>query len=186
MTNVLRELKISFNDDGTVRAVKGDMWRVTIDENDVTDQKHVGTKNSFTAEELEAALPNAGLIAQVLALTAERDEAMAAKEAAETAKAAAEQTVTSLQAEFDALRNQPPEPTVPTVTALQGRLAINTVEGLRARVEAAVAAGGQNTKDFWEYALTWHRDNVLLVGLAHEVGLTDEQLDEMFAFGKTL
>lgn len=81
----------------------------------------------------------------------------------------------------------PPPPQVPIiVTALQGRLAINTVPGLRDQVEAVIEAGGQNTKDFWSVATVWHRDNPLLNSLAQALGLSSQQVDDLFGLAATL
>lgn len=73
-TERVRTLTVSFNDDGSVRAIKGDIWRITTDEQGtVIDQKHIGTKTTFTAAELSDVLPNADLTTHVAMLTAERD-----------------------------------------------------------------------------------------------------------------
>ncbi len=55
--------------------------------------------------------------------------------------------------------------------------------GLREQVESAVAQADQTTKDAWEYAKEFERDNPVLLGMAQMLGLTDEQLDTMFEIG---
>lgn len=85
------------------------------------------------------------------------------------------------QAEYDAWRSaQTAIPPVPQfVTPWQMRRALNQL-GLRAMVEAAVAAGDQDSKDGWDYALEIRRDNPLLAGMAQALGMTGAQLDDLF------
>lgn len=71
------------------------------------------------------------------------------------------------------------------LTAWQIRKVLNA-HGLREQVEAAVAQSDQNTKDAWEFASSYERDNEILIGLATALGLTSEQLDAMFVEGATL
>lgn len=66
-----------------------------------------------------------------------------------------------------------------SVTPWQMRRALNQL-GLRAMVEAAVAAGDQDARDGWEFALEIRRDNPLLAGMAQALGMTDGQLDDLF------
>lgn len=73
----------------------------------------------------------------------------------------------------------PPAPVPAEVTPLQMRRALNAA-GLRATVEAAVAADDQETKDAWEFASTIRRDNALLAGMGTALGLTTEQIDNLF------
>jgi hypothetical protein len=71
-------------------------------------------------------------------------------------------------------------PGVPqVVTPLQARKAINAA-GLRASIEAAVAASGQDAKDAWEYATEIRRDNALIASMAAGLGLTSAQIDDLF------
>lgn len=56
-----------------------------------------------------------------------------------------------------------------------------TKEGLRQQVEDTVANSNDYAlKDWWEYSLDYKRDNPILIDMAAQLGLTDEQLDEMF------
>lgn len=79
---------------------------------------------------------------------------------------------------------KPPHVTV--ITARQARLAINTAPGLRDQVEAAVAAADRDIQDYWEYSTEIHRDNPILVALAAQLGLTEQQVDDLFALARTL
>lgn len=58
--------------------------------------------------------------------------------------------------------------------------------GLRDSVEAAVANADAETKDAWQYASSFQRDDAMLNDMAVSLGLTDVQLDSMFELGVTL
>lgn len=74
----------------------------------------------------------------------------------------------------------PPAPAVPTsVSPWQMRRALNQL-GLRSTVEAAVAAADQDTKDGWEFATEFRRDNALLLGMAASLNMADQDLDDLF------
>lgn len=79
----------------------------------------------------------------------------------------------------------PVEPVPAVVTPRQIRLALNQI-GLRQTVEQAVAAGSQDLKDWWEYALDIERNNALVVGMAQQLGITEQQLDDLFKLAATL
>lgn len=57
---------------------------------------------------------------------------------------------------------------------------------LREQVEGAVAISDQETKDAWQFANEFQRDDVLLNSMANALGLTSEQVDSMFTIGVTL
>ncbi len=73
----------------------------------------------------------------------------------------------------------PPAPVPDVVTPRQIRWALNAAS-LRATVEGAIAGADQNTKDAWEFSNEVRRDNPLLNGLAAALGMSSEQLDELF------
>lgn len=88
------------------------------------------------------------------------------------------------QAAFDAWaaaqqEEAPPAPVPDVVTPRQIRWALNAA-GLRGTVEGAIAAADQNTKDAWEFSNEVRRDNPLLNGLAAALGMSSEQLDDLF------
>ncbi len=85
------------------------------------------------------------------------------------------------RADYDAWANaQVASTPVPqSVTPWQMRRALNQL-GLRAMVEAAVAAGDQDARDGWEFALELRRDNLLMASMAQALGMTDVQLDDLF------
>ena len=75
---------------------------------------------------------------------------------------------------------------VPTsVSPRQIRQAL-TRAGLRASVEAAVAAGDQDLKDWWEFSTSFERLNPQVVSMGSLLGQTDEQLDALWILGNTL
>lgn len=79
-----------------------------------------------------------------------------------------------------------PEPTCPSeVTARQLRLALNQL-GMRAAVEAYVAAGSQDLRDWWEYEVSLQRRHPLMLQAQADLGLTDAQGDAIFALAGTL
>jgi hypothetical protein len=75
----------------------------------------------------------------------------------------------------------PPAPiAVPeSVTPRQVRL-ILLQQGLLANVEAMIAQQDEATKITWEFASEFRRDDPLLLSLAQNLGLTDEQIDDFF------
>jgi hypothetical protein len=78
------------------------------------------------------------------------------------------------------------EPKVPLiVTPRQIRLALSMV-GLRASVEAGVAAGTQEMKDTWEYSTEFQRSNPMIISMASALGQSSAQLDQLFALASTL
>ena len=73
-----------------------------------------------------------------------------------------------------------------TLTPRQIRL-ILTSKGLRQQVEDLVAESNDyDLKDWWEYSLEYKRDNEILISLGVQIGLTSEQIDNMFIEGAKL
>jgi hypothetical protein len=71
-----------------------------------------------------------------------------------------------------------------TLTPRQARLALNHF-GMRDAVEQAVS-GNINFKDEWEFANEVDRNWSTLVTLSEQIGITSEQLDELFRYGSRL
>ena len=96
------------------------------------------------------------------------------------------------KAEADAILAMPPVLTVAQQRALLQPLSawqvrkVLTQLNLRTQVENAITASDQATKDAWQYANEFRRDNVLLNNMATSLGLTAAQLDNMFTVGITL
>lgn len=72
----------------------------------------------------------------------------------------------------------PPRP-VTSVTPVQGRIALLNA-GLLDAATAAVEAAGGATAIWWEYATEWERNNSLLIAMGTSLGLTLEQIDQLF------
>ena len=67
-----------------------------------------------------------------------------------------------------------------TLTPRQIRMQL-TNSGLRQQVEDIVANSNDYAlKDWWEYSLDYKRDNPILIDMATQLELTDEQIDDMF------
>jgi hypothetical protein len=61
-----------------------------------------------------------------------------------------------------------------------------TAAGLRASVEAAVAAADQDTKDWWEFATQFECDHPMVAAMATALGVSDTQLEDLWILGATL
>lgn len=69
---------------------------------------------------------------------------------------------------------------VPTaVSPRQMRQAL-TAAGLRATVEAAVAAGSQDLKDWWEFSLQIERNHPEVIAMGTALGQSEAQMDALF------
>lgn len=84
-----------------------------------------------------------------------------------------------------------PEPPAPPVVVPQSvsprqiRQAL-TRAGLRASVEAAVAAGDQDTKDWYEFATAFDRSNPVVSALGAALNVSDAQLDDLWILADSL
>lgn len=79
----------------------------------------------------------------------------------------------------------PPSPVPRSVNPWQIRRALNA-RGLRAGVEAAVAAGTQDMKDGWEFASEIRRDHPLVIEVGTILGKSSKELDDLFRTAATL
>jgi len=71
------------------------------------------------------------------------------------------------------------------VSMRQARLALLQA-GLLTSVEEAVAAGDEAGKITWEYATEVRRDDPLVTKLSAALGLTEQQLDDLFTLAYSL
>ncbi len=78
-----------------------------------------------------------------------------------------------------------PPPIPAPISPRQIRQAL-TRAGLREAVETAVLAGDQDTKDWWEFATVFERDNAQVVAMGDALGVSEQQLDELWALGASL
>lgn len=83
--------------------------------------------------------------------------------------------------------DDPPEPGpfVLTCSPWQIRKALNAT-GLRAAVDSAVSGADQTTKDAWEFAQEFRRDNPLITAVANALGKTEAEIDDLFALAVSL
>lgn len=84
-----------------------------------------------------------------------------------------------------------PAPVVPaSVSPRQIRQALNRVPHgagtLRQAVEAAVAAGDQDLRDWWEFATEFERSNEHVAEMGLTLGKTDVELDDLWRLAVTL
>ncbi len=76
-------------------------------------------------------------------------------------------------------------PVPASVTPRQFRMAL-TRAGLRAAVEAAISAGDQDTKDWYEYSTAFIRATPVLNAMATAMGKTPADIDNLFFLAATL
>lgn len=72
-----------------------------------------------------------------------------------------------------------------SVSPRQIRQALTAV-GLRAGVEAAVSAGDQDLKDWWEFSTAFERNHPMVIGMANGLNVSSEQLDQLFILASSL
>ena len=83
---------------------------------------------------------------------------------------------------------EPADPVVipiPSCSPRQIRQVLTAV-GLRAAVEAAVAAGSQDLQDWWEFSTVIERNHPEVTAMGAALGQTPEQLDQLFTAGAAL
>lgn len=61
-----------------------------------------------------------------------------------------------------------------------------TAASLRTPVETAVAAGDQDTKDWWEFATVFERQHSMVLAMAASLGVTERQLDDLWTLAGSL
>lgn len=109
--------------------------------------------------------------------------ALDAKVAAEAALATAQARIAELEAQVGTPVAAPSP--ITSVTPRQMRQAL-TQMGLRGPVEAAVAAADQDLQDWWEYSNAFERERPQVVAMAQALGVSDAQLDALWALAATL
>lgn len=71
------------------------------------------------------------------------------------------------------------EVAIPSVTRAQGRLAIHRA-GLLEQLEAVIASADMEARIWYEDAQEWERDHHVVEQMRLALGLTHEQIDELF------
>lgn len=80
---------------------------------------------------------------------------------------------------------QPPKSPLAPVSPRQIRMALTRID-LRTAVETAVAAGNQDLKDWWEFSTQFERKNAQVEIMATVLGVSSEQLDQLWNLAATL
>lgn len=167
MTTTIKErMLVVWNDDGSFRGASLDE-RIIYDDGGTRNTQRALSEDD--ADELIGTTASAAL-AQVETLTAERDEALAAN-------APLVEQVAALQARIDELTSVPE---MASITPRQAKLALYGA-GLLDAVESAVAGADRVVQIHYQDATVWTRNDPVLAGLANALGITDEQLDQLFA-----
>lgn len=85
------------------------------------------------------------------------------------------------------LMPQPVAPIPSSVTPAQGRIALLRA-GLLANVKALVAIAGEDSElgIWWDFATVWERQNSNVLAFAAQLGLTSDQVDQLFIEAATI
>jgi hypothetical protein len=135
---------------------------------DTSDPAFVAFAEQFSADVVVERDSLKAEIESLASLQAERDQLAA--------------QVSGLQAEIEALKN-PPSPQ--SITPRQAKLALYGA-GLLDEVEAMVARADRAVQIHYHESVIWLRNDPVLIGLATQLGMTTEQLDELFIQAATL
>jgi hypothetical protein len=79
----------------------------------------------------------------------------------------------------------PPAPVPASITPLQARRAVRAA-GLLDAVNAWIATQPDDAQEAWEYCIEVRRDSPLIAGAQEGLGLTSEQVDDLFRAGAAL
>lgn len=79
----------------------------------------------------------------------------------------------------------PPKPKVKAVSRIQARLALSKAGKLKA-VRTAIANADEETQVWYEDAQVWNRDSPILIEFAKSLGMTSEEIDQLFELAATL
>ena len=93
-------------------------------------------------------------------------------------------TVALTPSEIAAIAAYPSAPIAP-ISPRQIRQAL-TRAGLRTAVEAAVAAGSQDLKDWYEFSTAFERNKAKGVAVGKPLSVSESDLDQLWALGATL
>lgn len=82
-------------------------------------------------------------------------------------------------AEAEVLKPKPPKLPIANISPRQIRMELSRA-GLRASVEAVVAGGSQDLKDWYEFSTTFERKNAQVIAMGAELGVDAAALDALF------
>lgn len=108
------------------------------------------------------------------------DEEVLAKVFADNEELAAKEL-----AEFEAFEKMSRLTAVNTISRAQAKLALLELGLLSAVNDFVASSGNEALKIEWDERLEFKRDNIVLVSLAKEMGITEEGLDDMFLLAST-
>lgn len=97
--------------------------------------------------------------------------------------------ITDQEAEAIRAENTPPVPVPQMVTMRQARLALleaGLLQAVNTAIETMQGVEGEAARIEWDYSSEVHRDKALVRYLAPILGLTDQQLDDLFILAATL
>ena len=86
---------------------------------------------------------------------------------------------------FNYTSSQPPVTVPRAVTPRQIRIALTHV-GLRDTVESFVAQASRDVRDVWEFSVEVQRNNPILLQMMPLLGLSNQQIDDLFILASTL
>lgn len=86
---------------------------------------------------------------------------------------------------FNYTSSQPPVTVPRAVTPRQIRIALTHV-GLRDTVESFVAQANRDVRDVWEFSVEVQRNNPILLQMMPLLGLSNQQIDDLFILASTL
>lgn len=163
MTGYIERVLIVLNPDGSFKAAHAEDER--------------GYASPLTAEALTTVLPQAG---PLLTRATQAEAALAIKDA----------ELQGAISERDALRAQIDEAAAKAkrvVSPSQARLALKRANML-AQVEALIDGlpKDDDVHIVWDYANEWHRDSPFINNLGAALGLSAQQIDDLFALAATL
>lgn len=78
-----------------------------------------------------------------------------------------------------------PPPDIVPVSPRQIRQALSQV-GLRTSVELAIASSNQDTKDWYEYGTSFERNHPQVIGMGIALGVSSNDLDNLWLLAATL
>lgn len=155
--------------DGSLRGAHQEQIETIADGGDVISTRQLSA-SPLDAATLATVLPDAAaLLAQVQSLTDQ---------------------LAAVTAERDAALSQSPQPEPPAgvgaLSPVQVRVALRQAGITAAMVDAVMAAIPDDMQrdiatTYWEYATTIHRDHPLIGQISAALGLTSEQVDEMWS-----
>ena len=85
-----------------------------------------------------------------------------------------------------ALPEYTPEIVPPAIVSPRQIRQALTAAGLRSQVEAAVSAGSQDLKDWWEFATAFEENHPMVVGMAQGIDVSNGDLHQLFALAASL